>query len=1485
MVFLHQQLSSRKRPSSSFVPPFHQSKNLKSAATAAATVALTSSVSHAEQTNHDESETSTSKIEKMVSVLAGAGCTLVNPSGPPCLPSDLLKFRSHLHRIFSSDSALRADFLEGFSSYIQPPANFRRILIFANRDGSFGCHLRSDSVVRNLLLVPSIQIDLQNMLLEKLPEYFLGDPGGHGLSSTFENDIARLIINQFRWLDFLVDSTAFTDKMLQVLSISPLHLKKEIIGSLPEMIGDQNNKAIVDSFQQMLLEDPTIAVPVLDSFSNLNLDAQLHDQAITIALSCIRTIDADSMPHLLRFLLLSATPVNVRRIISQIRNQLKFVGASNAPSLQHSKLKGTLLMDNVEASILDALRSSLRFKNILCEEILKELKSLDKSLDHKVIDIWLLLLIYMNGEPLRKNVEKIFKKKAAEGSFTTIIIDQCIRGNKDLVKEYFPSFLSLSEQLLSCKEEKVREFGTHMYICLFEEFIDTVSRQEVLGALIAHLGSGPSFEVNSALEILLQMASKYPQELVPHASHINGILDFLEGFSVENLHKVYEVFSLLTFSARFCADSMRSSIRNELLMIVRKQVGNPDLKYKNMGIIGTLKIVSFLGDATNANCASFSQKSNCDEAFELLKLSLESCKQVPLQMVLFYDELSSVLNSKTLYPYIMEWIGKHLGDFESLFLSDLDGGKLPVKDSYCGVEGELWMNLDGDISPICLNILPLVSSSLQSASVLQFLPANLLLMSIMERSSNQGSLGGIDALLGCPLYLPSSKYFSGSAWQSLTGKQKEIICLSIYYACNWLRELLNIFCTQVVGNFQGTNQTLKEEIVTKLLKRLRNLVYLESLLNFTLKHYPFSLPEVHFHGEQIDYSFSSQPNHRGQVKHKNVHKKANESNFSNREGKHGKNNSLSHPMKERTLQSEEHQSCISEDQALMEVVGVAIFLESERAKFRSISTDCHSLLTFSKNQDSCCSDPAAELILHSYLLHDLHYKLRHFSPPSKQFSDRCPSAPPGSSWTNVDELLSNIKPLLPSLRKGFDAAVSILKKGTETCQDHWRVQSLMAENPELIESTISNSSILCSIVKETLSFFSRVLNLPDTMKNKSFVLDLLKDFQPVNRPDSILSDVQLILLSGTLDYLYCGAYSFLEDLLEIVCSFSIKLASEVLLTLKSVLLSYQKFPRDSPERNGKNSHGNSIQGLLPTLQKRLGTSALKLLRHSWDNVNLENGWKGQSETLEKILRIYLENSGPTSDVVNELACSLLPQASSGKMIGEEDYHGFPSLCSATFLVWYKTLHEENLNILNKLVKDIRFPEKPRAGIEPEIVEKFLIELQQCVNIVVSLVNMCRTYDKVTVHAMAVKYGGKFVDSFLRAFEFLQTHFGNHSELIVLLVKELQKATRTIQTLCSEAKGLKQTTITTKIPATKRSMERFLFHVKSLLHTTSGGCTFWMGNLKHKDLSGQLVSSQVYTDDQNINDRDPMEADVVEPPCNDSTGGQEAEQVVCPVSTS
>jgi Fanconi anemia group D2 protein len=41
------------------------------------------------------------------------------------------------------------------------------------------------------------------------------------------------------------------------------------------------------------------------------------------------------------------------------------------------------------------------------------------------------------------------------------------------------SYLSVSDYLLACKEEKAREFATYLFTALFEEFNDTYSRQEV----------------------------------------------------------------------------------------------------------------------------------------------------------------------------------------------------------------------------------------------------------------------------------------------------------------------------------------------------------------------------------------------------------------------------------------------------------------------------------------------------------------------------------------------------------------------------------------------------------------------------------------------------------------------------------------------------------------------------------------------------------------------------------------------------------------------------------------------------------------------------------------------------------------------------------------------------------------------------------------------------------------------------------------------
>ncbi|KAA3480712.1 Fanconi anemia group D2 protein-like protein [Gossypium australe] len=112
MVLLRQQQQSQKRSSSSFVPPFPPPKIPKP---------------------QNDIGTAVDAVEKMVSILAEGGCTLVNPLGPPSLPSYPYKLHRHLSRLFSSTDN-RFVFLSSFSSYIQSSSNLRRLDAIETRE-------------------------------------------------------------------------------------------------------------------------------------------------------------------------------------------------------------------------------------------------------------------------------------------------------------------------------------------------------------------------------------------------------------------------------------------------------------------------------------------------------------------------------------------------------------------------------------------------------------------------------------------------------------------------------------------------------------------------------------------------------------------------------------------------------------------------------------------------------------------------------------------------------------------------------------------------------------------------------------------------------------------------------------------------------------------------------------------------------------------------------------------------------------------------------------------------------------------------------------------------------------------------------------------------------------------------------------------------------------------------------------------------------
>jgi Fanconi anemia group D2 protein len=80
--------------------------------------------------------------------------------------------------------------------------------------------------------------------------------------------------------------------------------------------------------------------------------------------------------------------------------------------------------------------------------------------------------------------------------------------------------------------------------------------------------------------------------------------------------------------------------------------------------------------------------------------------------------------------------------------------------------------------------------------------------------------------------------------------------------------------------------------------------------------------------------------------------------------------------------------------------------------------------------------------------------------------------------------------------------------------------------------------------------------------------------------------------------------------------------------------------------------------------------------------------------------------------------------------------------------------------------------------------------------------------------------------------------------ILTCLKAVQPATRLLHVHCAMVKTRQQIGALNSAAALKKELEALLFEVKVLL--AANGCreTFWMGNLKHKDLNGNETSSQM-----------------------------------------
>lgn len=76
-------------------------------------------------------------------------------------------------------------------------------------------------------------------------------------------------------MDTVFDQEDLIAALLELLAACPASLQKELVSAIPDIVTDGDHSTLVLALQELMADDTTLTVNVLDALSNLDIDDTL----------------------------------------------------------------------------------------------------------------------------------------------------------------------------------------------------------------------------------------------------------------------------------------------------------------------------------------------------------------------------------------------------------------------------------------------------------------------------------------------------------------------------------------------------------------------------------------------------------------------------------------------------------------------------------------------------------------------------------------------------------------------------------------------------------------------------------------------------------------------------------------------------------------------------------------------------------------------------------------------------------------------------------------------------------------------------------------------------------------------------------------------------------------------------------------------------------------------------------------------------------
>ncbi|NWH90010.1 FACD2 protein, partial [Aegithalos caudatus] len=1326
--------------------------------------------------------------------------------------------------------AVVKQFISGLESHIKDRNQFKNCLLPCTpvqTEGSRNLvHSYCESLIKLLLGIKILQPAVITLLLEKIPEFFFDIVG------TFGTNFPRLIVNQFKWLDRLLDSQDLVKKLMQMVSVSPVPIQHDIITSLPEILEDSQQSEVARELSCLLKQGRRLTVPILDALSRLDLDAELVAEVRHSAMTIVPSVKLEDLPVVVKFILQNVKAADAVEVISDLRKNLD-LSSCVLPLQIHSSQKK--IKSQVQASsslsqvttsqncvklLFDVIKLAVRFQKDVSEAWIKAIENSTSVSDHKVLDLIVLLLIHSTNTRNRKQTEKVLRSKIRLGCMPEQLMQNAFQNHSTVIKDFFPSILALAQTFLHSAHPAVVSFGSCMYKQAFAAF-DSYCQQEVVTALVTHVCIGSDSELDISLDVLRDLVVLHTSLLMRYATFVKTILDSTQKLNPCQIRKLFYILSTLAFSQK----QEGSYIQDDMHMVIRKWLSSTVPNHKQMGIIGAVSMIGSValkrneGDAASLERAELNSERD-GQLSTLLDLVGFCCEQTPEVLALYYDEFASLIEKQkgNLDLQLLEEFGKSLvEDFPSDFVVDLSptvhgSFLLPVKSLY---------NLDEDQSQeaIAINLLPLVSEnelgrvtagasnqSKRAVSPLCLSPCFRLLR-LYTAEQNSGSLEEIDALLGCPLYLTDLEV--EGKLDSLSKQEREFLCSLLFYALNWFREVVNAFCQQQDAEMKG-----------KVLTRLQNITELQNVLGKCLAATPGYVPPPATFDSEAPETLPS-INAAGPARKRSGRKKKADG------SKAGSADRSQADDSSEGNQPDTELSELDKTAADREAGNPLAQLQSYRPYFRELDlevfTVLHCGLLTKSVLDMEMHTEAREVVQLGpaelcFLLDDLCWKLEHVLPSGSTRRVPFPKARTAAG-------------------DGFNFLVLLQEKGNKDIG----FSHLCQRSPkEVAMCVIDLLKPLCKHMENMHNYFQV------TVQNQG-----AEDEPGVNIQEHQLmsSCYQLLLLTFRSLFAWNGFSQhensdLLRSALQVLADRLKPGETEFLLLEELISESFQyllNFQQSVPS-----FHCAYILTQLLTAitekpmsgwkKDKMASLAKQFLCQSWVKPSGEREKGSQfNSALHTLLCVYLEHTDNVLEAIEEISSVGVPELMNAAKDGCSST--YPTLSRQTFPVFFRVMMAQ----LESSVKSIPAG-KPSDSSEVQL-EK-LLHWNIAVRNFHILINLVKVFDSRPVLNICLKYGRLFVEAFLKlAMPLLDHSFKKHTDDVQSLLKTLQLSTRQLHHMCGHSKIHQDIGLTNHVPLLKKSLEQFVYRVKAMLAFNHCQEAFWVGILKNRDLQGEEILTQ------------------------------------------